>query len=55
MKKGKFFPIFEITLFEKEPQGKMNEKISEEKKEKLLEIWEKEKEGRINNINNKNT
>ena len=44
--KGKFSPKLEIRLSEKEPQGKVNEKISEEKKEKLLQIWEKEKEGK---------
>jgi DNA-binding protein len=53
--KGKFSPKLEIRLSEKEPQGKVNEKISEEKKEKLLQIWEKEKEGKTNNTNNKNT
>ena len=51
----KLSPKLEITLSEQEPQGIIFEKISEEKKEKLIKIWERQKENKkINNRNNNN-
>ncbi len=41
-------PKLEITLSEQEPQGLIFEQISEEKKEKLIKIWERQKQGKNN-------
>lgn len=51
-KKGDVFLKLEITLSEKEPEGKINEKITEEKKEELMNLWEGVKGIKINNNNN---
>ena len=50
-KKGDLLLKLEITLSEKEPEGKINEKISEEKKEELMKLWERMKGTKINNNN----
>ena len=52
-KKGDVFLKLEITLSEKEPEGKINEKITEEKKEELMNLWEGVKGIKINNNNGK--
>ena len=53
---GNLSPKLEITLSEKEPQGQIFEQISEEKKEKLIKIWERQKQGKnyTNDDNGKN-
>ena len=48
---GQLSPKLEITLSEQEPQGQIFEKITEEKKEKLIKIWERQKEKKKNNNN----
>jgi len=53
-KKGDLMLKLEITLSEKEPEGKINEKISEEKKEELMKLWERMKGIKINNVNDNN-
>ena len=45
-------PKLEITLSEQEPQGLIFEKITEEKKEKLIKVWERQKGNIKNNDNN---
>ena len=44
----KLSPKLEITLSEQEPQGIIFEQISEEKKEKLIKVWERQKENKKN-------
>jgi len=48
----KLSPKLEITLSEQEPQGIIFEQISEEKKEKLIKVWERQKENK-KNVNNR--
>ena len=48
----KLSPKLEITLSEQEPQGLIFEKISDEKKEKLIKVWERQKGNKKNNNNN---
>ena len=45
-------PKLEITLSEQEPQGLIFEKITDEKKEKLIKVWERQKGNIKNNDNN---
>ena len=62
--RGYLLPKIDIILSQKEPQGKMREIMTEENKKKLMDIWEMQKEKKINNniqrrpmnnnINNKN-
>ena len=47
----KLSPKLEITLSEQEPQGIIFEQITEEKKEKLIKVWERQKENKKNNNN----
>ena len=42
----KLSPKLEITLSEQEPQGIIFEKITDEKKEKLIKVWERQKENK---------
>ena len=42
--RGKYSPKIEIVLSQSEPQGKIFEKMSEKKKEELIDIWESQKE-----------
>ena len=42
--RGKLSPKIEIILSQREPQGKINEKLNEEERKKLLDIWESQKE-----------
>ena len=44
----KLSPKLEITLSEQEPQGIIFEQITEEKKEKLIKVWERQKENKKN-------
>ena len=48
----KLSPKLEITLSEQEPQGIIFEQITEEKKEKLIKVWERQKDNK-KNINNR--
>lgn len=41
--RNKLVPKIDIILSEERPQGKISEKMTEEKKEKLIEIWERQK------------
>ena len=42
--RGKLLPKIEIILSQREPQGKLKEKMNEEERKKLLDIWEGQKE-----------
>ena len=42
--RGKLLPKIEIVLSQREPQGKIKEKMNEEERKKLLDIWEGQKE-----------
>ncbi len=42
--RGKLLPKIEIVLSQREPQGKIKEKLNEEERKKLLDIWEGQKE-----------
>ena len=49
--RGNLLPKIDIILSQREPQGKMHEMLTDENKKKLMDIWEMQKEKKINNNN----